>query len=166
VITPVNNSCGDCYIPPMLPVKMFGVACAAFAALAILVRVVGPIPWLGNPNVGVHFTSVFLGRWQVVVLGAVVCGIFAGLYSFFALSLHYPMNGRLSVANFVLIVVAFVLLICFQYSPLAEFKAGDDQRTVKLMLLFIVVPVICLFSGCVLFAVNCGWTVIRWLRHT
>ena len=145
---------------------MFAVASAAFAALAILLRVVGPIPWLGNPNVGVHFMSVALGRWQVVVWGAVVCGIFAGLHSLFALSLHHPMNERLAIANFVFVVVAFVLLTCFQYSPLADFKAGDDQRTVMLMLLFIVVPMICLFSGCVLFVVNCGWTVIRWLRPT
>jgi hypothetical protein len=149
----------------MLPVKLFAGASAVFAALAIVLKMAGPVSIFGNPNVYVTFVYGSFSRWHVVVLGAVVCGVFAALYFVCERSLRYPMNDSLSLANFVLIVGAFVLLISFLYSAHSDLKVGNDPRTIRLMLFFLVMPVVCFLFGCVLFVANSSWTVIRALRH-
>jgi len=145
----------------MRTARLFALAAAGFVLLGIFFNVKGT---KSDVDVFVLDGYFLLYHDTFIWIAVVTCGVFALLYFTSARWLRTPLNKGLSLANLVLIVVPLALITWSLrgLNPLLE--RGHESRLETFLLFNIFIPTIGFLLGCLLFAVNFCWTLIRGLR--
>jgi hypothetical protein len=143
----------------MGPARLFTLAAAAFAILAVLWEMEKRRPSL----------YLVTGRFAIddsvaTLAAAAICGIFALLYFGCDRLLRVQLDRRLSLSSFLLIVLPFGVLLWELHSIHPNLGVEPVSLGTKLLLVSELIGTVCILIGCLLFAFNLGWTLVRILR--
>ena len=150
----------------MRTARLFALAVAGFVLLGILFNAKAKND--AAVDMYIHDRYVVLPHWSAIWIAVVICGVFAILYFASGRWLRNPLNSGLSLASFVLTVLPLAVLILTVLALHQPFPPERVSRLQNFILFHLAVPIaaltICFLLGCLLFAVNFCWALIRGLR--
>jgi heme/copper-type cytochrome/quinol oxidase subunit 1 len=148
---------------PMLAAKLFLVSAVVFAFVSFFSR----SGWGPVIDISVHATYIVLGRVHLLLISALICGLYAALYIFSEKVLKVAVNQPLSVVQFALTSLGLIALNLITNARIGPGRAVyiatarmEGETLVPWLLVAVVCAYLLLLLGGALFVANLAWVTI------